>query len=196
MSLFTATLSAFHSWRKGNLLNRQTGIKSLQGLSWKEFEFLVSEAYRLQGYSVTDNLGFGSDGGVDLILVRNGEKYLVQCKNWKTSKVGVKPVRELYGIVMAEGATGGILVCSGDFTTEAAKFAKDKPLELVSGSALTRLIQGVQKPTKAQPRPTKPSCPRCGSEMVLRTARKGDNAGSQFWGCSTFPKCRGSIGLK
>ena len=34
------------------------------------------------------------------------------------------------------------------------------------------------------------SCPRCGSMLVLRTAKKGTNAGKQFWGCSAFPKCR------
>lgn len=33
-------------------------------------------------------------------------------------------------------------------------------------------------------------CPRCGSTLVLRTAKKGDNAGNQFYGCSAFPKCR------
>ena len=33
-------------------------------------------------------------------------------------------------------------------------------------------------------------CPRCGKELVLRTAKKGDNAGNQFYGCSGFPKCR------
>ncbi len=33
-------------------------------------------------------------------------------------------------------------------------------------------------------------CPRCGSALVLRTAKKGDNAGNQFYGCSAFPKCR------
>lgn len=33
-------------------------------------------------------------------------------------------------------------------------------------------------------------CPRCGNELVLRTAKKGENAGKQFWGCSAFPKCR------
>lgn len=36
-------------------------------------------------------------------------------------------------------------------------------------------------------------CPRCSSEMVLRTAARGPNAGQQFWGCSTFPRCRGTI---
>ena len=34
------------------------------------------------------------------------------------------------------------------------------------------------------------TCPRCGSALVLRTAKKGENAGSQFYGCSNFPKCR------
>ena len=33
-------------------------------------------------------------------------------------------------------------------------------------------------------------CPRCGAALVLRTAKKGDNAGKQFYGCSAFPKCR------
>ena len=34
------------------------------------------------------------------------------------------------------------------------------------------------------------SCPGCGSAMVLRTARRGSQAGQRFWGCSTYPKCR------
>ncbi|MDA8098223.1 MAG: four helix bundle suffix domain-containing protein [Nitrospiraceae bacterium] len=36
------------------------------------------------------------------------------------------------------------------------------------------------------------TCPQCGSLMVLRTARKGANAGSQFWGCTGYPKCKGT----
>ncbi|HEX5397836.1 MAG TPA: DUF2726 domain-containing protein [Verrucomicrobiae bacterium] len=35
-----------------------------------------------------------------------------------------------------------------------------------------------------------PSCPKCGSKMVLRTAKSGTNAGGRFWGCSAFPHCR------
>lgn len=35
-----------------------------------------------------------------------------------------------------------------------------------------------------------PQCPKCGAEMVRRKAKSGDNAGQEFWGCSTFPKCR------
>lgn len=33
-------------------------------------------------------------------------------------------------------------------------------------------------------------CPKCGSFMVLRTAKRGGSAGSQFWGCSAYPKCK------
>jgi restriction system protein len=34
------------------------------------------------------------------------------------------------------------------------------------------------------------SCPKCGRPMALRTARRGDNQGKQFWGCTGYPKCR------
>lgn len=37
---------------------------------------------------------------------------------------------------------------------------------------------------------SKPLCPRCGGNLVLRTATKGDRKGQQFYGCSNFPKCR------
>ena len=40
-----------------------------------------------------------------------------------------------------------------------------------------------------------PLCPNCGSSMVKRTAKKGVNVGNQFWGCSTFPKCKGTQNL-
>lgn len=38
-----------------------------------------------------------------------------------------------------------------------------------------------------------PCCPKCGSEMVLRTAKRGDHQGGQFWGCSKYPNCRGIL---
>ena len=38
-----------------------------------------------------------------------------------------------------------------------------------------------------------PRCPKCGSEMILRTAKRGENQGGKFWGCSTYPECRGVL---
>jgi restriction system protein len=39
----------------------------------------------------------------------------------------------------------------------------------------------------------RPTCPKCRSRMVLKTARKGRHRGTQFWSCSTFPRCRGLL---
>ena len=191
MILFAAALSAFNAWRKGQLFNRQKDIETIRQLSWREFEEFVGEAYRRQGYNVTETGGGGADGGVDLVIRKGGEKLLVQCKHWKMDKVGVKVVRELYGVATAEGATGGIVISSGTFTQEAIDFAKGKPLELLNGTVLQNIITEVQK-GKIQPcnRLNENVCPRCGAKMVLRTAKKRQNAGEKFWGCSAFPKCR------
>ncbi|MGA2656677.1 MAG: four helix bundle suffix domain-containing protein [Verrucomicrobiota bacterium] len=53
-----------------------------------------------------------------------------------------------------------------------------------------------QHPCPAATLPAAPACPRCGKPMALRTARKGAYAGSQFWGCSNYPECRGVRGLE
>ncbi|MCY4519008.1 MAG: topoisomerase DNA-binding C4 zinc finger domain-containing protein [Acidimicrobiaceae bacterium] len=39
-------------------------------------------------------------------------------------------------------------------------------------------------------------CPRCGSAMVRRVAKRGENEGNEFWGCSTFPKCRSIVQIE
>lgn len=49
-------------------------------------------------------------------------------------------------------------------------------------------------PSDQTDRPDKP-CPKCGKLMALRTARKGANSGSQFWGCSGYPDCRATMPL-
>ena len=41
-----------------------------------------------------------------------------------------------------------------------------------------------------------PKCPDCGELMALRTARQGKNEGSQFWGCTAYPKCKGTAPLE
>ena len=40
-----------------------------------------------------------------------------------------------------------------------------------------------------------PFCPKCGSKMILRTAKTGKYTGSKFWGCSSFPKCKSIINI-
>ena len=189
----TAAASAFNAWRKGALLDSQKGIKTIRAISWREFEELVGEAYRRKGFAVTESGGAGADGGIDLVLRRGGEKLLVQCKHWRMDKVGVKVVRELYGVVSAEGASGGVVISSGTFTQEARDFVSGKPLELIDGPDLLEIISSVQRaPMPASQAAHENLCPLCGGKMVLRTAKKGSHVGEKFWGCSGFPKCRGT----
>lgn len=53
-----------------------------------------------------------------------------------------------------------------------------------------------EKPASAENTTEKKVCPRCGRELILRTARKGEHAGEQFYGCSGFPKCRYSESVR
>ena len=76
---------------------------------------------------------------------KDGKVTFVQCKHWKTNNVGVKVVRELYGVMKAKNADRGIVVTYGSFTQDACAFAKGKPLELVDGKQLLALIEEVQK---------------------------------------------------
>ncbi|MBP3803701.1 MAG: NERD domain-containing protein [Oribacterium sp.] len=48
----------------------------------------------------------------------------------------------------------------------------------------------VPTPAPIEVSPAEKLCPRCGSKMVLRTAKKAQYKGNQFWGCSQYPKCR------
>jgi restriction system protein len=143
---------------------------------------------------------------VDLVLRKNGEKFYVQCKQWKQIKVGVKPVRELLGVVTAGDAAGGFFVASGEYTQEAREFAKKTSLELIDGPVLAKMIEEVRAPQpfmdptarRREPSVTlqnadaEPTCPMCGEPMVRRTAKRGANAGTDFWGCSQYPRCRGT----
>lgn len=190
-------------------LDRQTGIESIRELSWHEFERLLAEAYRRQGYAVELVGGSGPDGGVDIRLHRAGEVLLVQCKQWRERNVGVKLVRELYGVVAAERANRGILVTSGRFSADAVEFASGVAITLVAGDELANLIAEVQRSSLSSASkapqavaecvietpdsaPSVPLCPTCGAKMVSRVARNGSNAGSKFWGCSRYPGCRGT----
>jgi len=198
--LVGAAMSAFGRYKR-RALHEQVAASpdrgALNDMSWQQFEALVGEAFRRKGYAVTETGGGGADGGIDLALKKEGETFLVQCKQWKAYKVSVTTVRELYGVMAAEGATGGFVVTSGVFTDEARAFAVGRNIELMDGDALHALIRGVSVPAKAaaaSPAATpagSPDCPVCQSAMVRRTAKRGANSGNAFWGCSQYPGCKG-----
>lgn len=179
------------------------GMRAVADLSWAAFERLVAEAFRRKGYAVIET-DKGPDGGIDLILRRDGEEHLVQCKHWRANKVGVNIVRELHGVMASRGAAGGFVVTAGEFTAAAKNYAHGRNIELVGGYELKLLLdEGTATlPHRANvDRPLQPSgvsvaepdCPSCGGKMVERVAKRGANKGGRFWGCRGFPKCSGTL---
>ena len=168
--------------KRAGLVSVVAGDKSgdtLRNMSWRDFELLVGAAFRMRGYTVTETGGGGADGGIDLKLVKDKEVFLVQCKQWKAYKVSVNIVRELLGVMAAQGAAGGFVVTSGVFTAEAQAFAKGLNIELIDGAALLKMTEkaragDVTGLTVAVPEPAlDPVCPLCRSPMIKRTARQG-----------------------
>ncbi|MEN3158532.1 restriction endonuclease [Alkalimonas sp. NCh-2] len=196
--LMGAAKSFYDRQKRKKLLSnvRDSSVPATEPLSlisWREFEMLVGQYFQEKGYRVHET-GGAADGGVDLRLTASDyNTYLVQCKHWKAGKVPVNVVRELFGVMTAENAQGGFVVTSGQFTAEAQNFADKTNIKLIDGKLLVGSMKGrstdeiTQKTSK-----TAPSCPICNSSMVVRTARKGLNAGNQFYGCSRFPDCRGT----
>ena len=185
--------------------NSLASIEHVRQLSWRQFESIVGEAFRRRGYTVMENAVDGPDGGIDLVLRKDDAKYYVQCKQWKQTKVGVKPIRELYGVIAAGDAAGGFFVASGEYTSDARDFARKCAIELIDGPTLTGMIAQAREPApfmdptnrkRIEPvmnaSTANPACPICGAAMVGRTAKRGTHAGSEFWGCSLYPRCRGT----
>jgi restriction system protein len=180
-----ATAAALKRSHSGALLKvaRADPKVAIASMSWRDFERLVGETFRRQGFTVTGFGGNGPDGGVDLGLSKNGQRFLVQCKHWRKRQVGVTVVRELNGVIAAQRAHGGFVVSGGQFTREAREFADSCAIKLIDGPALDELM-GDQPLVRSAP-----FCPRCGTSMVERKAKQGRFAGQVFWGCQHYPKC-------
>ncbi|WP_167630978.1 restriction endonuclease [Mariprofundus ferrooxydans] len=120
---------------------------NLAAMDWEDFEHLVREIFEkefVQNGGEVKVTQASSDGGVDAIAfdpdpIRGG-KIVIQAKRY-TNTVGVAAVRDLYGTVMNEGATKGILVTTSDYGADSYGFAKGKPLTLLNGSNLLHLLE-------------------------------------------------------
>jgi restriction system protein len=108
-----------------------------------EFEALITNLFEKMGLE-TRLTQASRDGGVDCVAwdMREvvGGKVIIQAKRYKNT-VGVSAVRDLYGTVLNEGATKGILVTTSGYGTASAVFADKKPLRLIHGGELLYLLE-------------------------------------------------------
>jgi restriction system protein len=116
---------------------------NLMELKAGEFESLITNLFSKMGLE-TRMTQPSRDGGVDCVAFDNrpvfGGKVVIQAKRYKNT-VPVSAVRDLFGTVHNEGASKGILVTTSGFGKASFEFAKDKPLELLSGTNLLYLLQ-------------------------------------------------------
>jgi restriction system protein len=169
-------------------------VEKLRVIDWYQFEKIVAIAYQKAGFCVERRGGANPDGGIDLILTGPaGERKAVQCKHWKKSDVGVKTLREFLGALKDEQMEKGVFVAMRGYTGEARQFAERNGVELLNEAGLAKMLETdgarFDSDILALLNGKRKFCPKCENEMVLRTAVKGPNTGSRFWGCSTYPRC-------
>ena len=129
------------------VVNKLDEGSNLAIMDWEDFEHLLRELFEREFSSNGGEVRVtqaSRDGGVDAIAfdpdpIRGG-KIVIQAKRY-TNTVGVSAVRDLYGTVMNEGATKGILVTTSDFGPDAYEFVKNKPLTLLNGNNLLFLLE-------------------------------------------------------
>jgi len=160
----------------------------LRVLSPDDFEEWSAKRLRDRGYTVR-RTGRQGDHGVDLIATKSGLDSVVQCKRYAGKRsVGEPEVRDLFGVMHHHAAREAILITAGWFTPQAREWAKGKPIQLWDVEHLSDTLAGrpATTPSAAAASHARP-CPRCGSTL---TPRRNGRDGTEFIGCSGFPKCR------
>ena len=175
-------------------------IERLRLIDWFQFEKMVELVYRKLGYSVIRRGGANPDGGIDLIIEKDGQRAAVQCKQWKTWNVGVKAVREFLGALTHAKIQRGIFVTLRGYTGDAKRFAEEHEIEILNETGLAKMLEDAgakfDPETIALLNDTRKFCPKCEREMELKTATRGPGAGRNFWGCSAYPRCHYTMNVR
>lgn len=177
-------------------------IELLHALEWKRFEDVCQKFYKMKGFR-SETTPLGPDGGIDIRLYSNDSGIptsIVQCKAWGDKLVGVKPVRELLGVITHEKIPKGFFMASGDFSDDAKQFAQTNPITLITGEMLVTMIKRLPEADQQvllafaiEGDYTTPTCPSCGIKM---RRVPGTGGRSDFWGCHNYPRCRQKIGMR
>ena len=170
-------------------------------IEWRRFEAVCEALFAQAGFEPTSQ-SHGPDGGVDIWLhSRHADRAVsvVQCKHWRSCPVGVKEIRELFGVMTSHGLKRGTCATSSTFTTDALAFAQANGIHTLDGEGLLALIarrtpeqQQALLAVAHEGEYWRPTCASCGLKMVERTPREG---GAAFWGCPAYPRCRRTMAM-
>jgi restriction system protein len=168
-------------------------------IEWRRFE-AVCEALFAQAGFATKAQSHGADGGVDIWLHSKnaeGPVAVVQCKHWQGKPVGVKELREFFGVMASHGLKHGTYATTSTYTADAKAFAQSNGINAIDGMGLLALIakrtpeqQAALLAVAYEGEYWRPTCASCGIKLVERKPAKG---GAPFWGCSNYPRCKTRI---
>ncbi|TVT70836.1 MAG: DUF2034 domain-containing protein [Denitromonas halophila] len=176
-------------------------IDVLHRIEWKRFEDLCCAFYVEKGIRARTT-ALGPDGGVDIHLFQDDAApsqatAIVQCKA-HNSRIGVKPIRELRGVMVHEKVDKAFFMAPGGFTDEARAFATEHRITLLDAKLFYAMI--ARLPAESRQRLltlatdgdwTTPTCPSCGKKLVARNSKRGP-----LWGCPSYPRCKGMIPMR
>lgn len=172
---------------------------ALRALEWKRFELLCARYYEAVGFK-SETLRCGADGGIDIKLYKidpTKPLAIVQCKAWR-SPVGVKEIRELFGVMAHEKVGRGIFITTSTYTKDALAFGAANPIQLLDGASFIQKLQELPQHSRVtlfnaafDGDYRTPTCASCGIKMVRREGKS-----KAFWGCMNFPRCTNMLEIK
>lgn len=185
------TASSPNAWSGGPVFAAPSIADQLRAIDWFQFEAVAARVLESEGWTVQRSGGANPDGGADLLATRDGCKTVVQCKHWRRIEVQPKIIRELLGTMTSAQFTadGAILFTLSECTDAALTCARENNVTIYNVRAIEAAIEriGIERFPELT-NPDRKHCPKCGAVMVLR-----DKSETPFWGCSTYPRCRGTI---
>jgi hypothetical protein len=150
--------------RRRHLVEWTTDLRLLNA---EEFEWLVGETFRREGWAVRETgRQDAPDGNIDLELARDGQRTVVQCKRWESWHVNVDEIRRFEGTLFREGLAGsaGIFVTLSAFTPDAEAEARKTGMTLVDGRSLYSRVEKARRPEP---------CPVCKRPMLFDRSPRG-----------------------
>ena len=164
-------------------------------IEWRRFEAVCEALFAQAGFK-TKSQSHGADGGVDVWMYSahaEGPVAIAQCKHWNGKPVGVKEMREFFGVMASHQLKRGTYATSSTYTEDARQFARANGINAMDGA---RLLQQIASRTPEQQQDLlavayegeywRPTCASCGIKLVERLSAKGK---APFWGCSNYPRC-------
>lgn len=188
-----------HRWRT-NVLGHDN-LASIRWLSAREFNHLVEEGFRRQGFFVQSSERFLSRAGIDLILRKGKNHILVLCRRDPDPARQMAAVQELHAATATLQAASGLLITCEWVAPEVKAFAAVQGVAVIEGPALLKLVERARgkimrpppavrrEPRFATPLAAIPACTSCGGPMVPDARDEQADPEHGSWHCARGEGC-------